>query len=317
MDQFCPMIIVICVQTKPQEIKMVKTNENVCISGPRVTNFVYNVKLGERYRDYIKMANKMGCYAEYCPNSNSIILEMPNKTQEMPNLKNLLRTKEFLQSKYNLPVVLGVDVFGNPVVKDLDKMAHILIGGKTGSGKTELLKTIYESVLHNHKPQDSIVIMDTKGVDFAKCNNNGFREVIVDVNQAIIKLQEICEIIDHRRKTVKKTDKNTIGRIIVMIDEFADLIATNKKAMEKIVQFIASYGRGVGVCLIMATQHIDKSVVTGIIKANLTTRIALKTKTNTESKCLLGESGAELLLNYGDMLLSDAGRTPFRIHVAN
>ncbi|MBO7053219.1 MAG: DUF87 domain-containing protein [Alphaproteobacteria bacterium] len=295
---------------------MVKINENVCISGPRVTNFVYNIKPGERYSDYMKLANKMGCYAEYCPKSNSIILEMPNKNQELPDLKKLLKTKEFLQSKYELPVVLGVDVFGNPVVRDLDKIGHILIGGKTGSGKTELLKTIYESVLHNHKPQDSIVIMDTKGVDFAKCNNNGFREVIVDINKAIIKLQEICEIIDHRRKNCKKSDKNKIGRIIVMVDEFADLIATNKKSMEKIVQFIASYGRGVGVHLIMATQHIDKSVITGIIKANLTTWIALKTKTNAESKCLLGECGAELLLPCGDMLLSDAGRTPIRIHVA-
>lgn len=295
---------------------MVKTDENVCICGPRVTNFIYNIKSGERYSDYIKLANKMGCYAEYCPNSNLIILEMSNKTQEMPDLKKLLKTKEFLQSKYDLPIALGVDVFGKPVIKDLAKMAHVLIGGKTGSGKTELLKTIYESVLHNHKPQDSIVIIDTKGVDFTKCNNNGFREVIVDINKAIIKLQEICEIIDYRRKNCKKSDKTKIGRIIVMIDEFADLIATNKKSMEKIVQFIASYGRGVGVYLIMATQHIDKSVITGIIKANLTTWIALKTKTNTESKCLLGESGAELLLGCGDMLLSDAGRPPIRIHVA-
>ena len=296
---------------------MVKTNENVCISGPRVTNFIYNVKPGERYSDYIKLANKMGCCAEYCPKSNSIMLEMPNKTQEMPDLKKLLKTTEFLQSKYDLPVVLGVDVFGQPVVKDLDKMAHVLIGGKTGSGKTELLKTIYESVLHNHKPQDSIVIIDTKGVDFAKYNNNGFREIVVDIKKSIIKLQEICEIIDYRRKNFKKSDKNKMGRIIVMVDEFADLIATNKKSMEKIVQFIASYGRGVGVYLIMATQHIDKSVITGIIRANLTTWIALKTKTSTESKCLLGESGAELLLPCGDMLLSDAGRSPIRIHVAN
>jgi DNA segregation ATPase FtsK/SpoIIIE-like protein len=197
------------------------------------------------------------------------------------------------------------------------------VSGRTGSGKTVFLKNIYESLSNS---DCRFLIIDTKNCDFNNFNGkkNLFMPVISDVDVAIRTLDIVTEIIDERYAILKKQKFRNIMEyrkqfsdmpyLIVMIDEFADLMYKNKKIVETFVQYIAQKGRAVGIHLIVAVQKTERQVLSNLIMANMPTRIVFQMREKKQSVRILGESGAELLLPYGDMLYSESGRPSLRIH---
>lgn len=291
-------------------------------TGPCVDNIFYSVRPGDRYSNVRKKFAGIGILTEV--RCNNLIIEIPRTDRETIKTKDLLKSKEFQNTKYTLPLVMGVDVLGNILVKDLMTMPHLLVSGRTGSGKTVFLKNIYES-LSNSDCQ--FLIIDTKNCDFNNFNGkkNLFMPVVSDVDVAIRTLDIVTEIIDERYVMLKKQKAKDITEynkkfsdmpcLIVMIDEFADLMYKNKRITEAFVLYIAQKGRAVGVHLIIATQKTERQVLSDLIMANMPTRIVFQTRDKKQSVRILGESGAELLLPFGDMLYSEAGRPPVRIHV--
>lgn len=276
-------------------------------TGPCVDNIFYTIKPDDKYSNIGKKFAALGIFTEL--KHNNLIIEIPHTEREIIKTKDLLKSDEYQKTKYSLPLIMGLDVFGDVVIKDLDMMPHLLVTGRVGSGKTVFLKNIYES-LSNSDCQ--FLIIDTKNVDFNGFNKkkNLFMPVVSDVDRAIRTLDIVTEIIDERY--VKFSD---MPCLIVMIDEFADLMYKNKRITEAFIQYIAQKGRAVGVHLIIATQKTEKKVLSDLIMANIPTKIVFKTRDKKQSVRILGESGAELLLPFGDMLYSEAGRPPLRIHV--
>ncbi|MBR5904288.1 MAG: AAA family ATPase [Alphaproteobacteria bacterium] len=295
-------------------------DNNVYKMGPWTHNIIHTFSGDGRYSDFIKPFNDIGLYVEIDNKGKSMVIEMPREDRKPISFKNLLKCKEFKNTKYKLPVIMGVNVFGNPIVKDLDKMPHLFVGGSCGTGKTMLLKNIYESLSAKLSNDEcKFVIIDTKAFDFVKYSKkkNMLMPVITDIEEIMTFFDKIAEIIDCRinilRNKHSKESKN-MPKIIIMIDEIIDLLFKYKKETEKFVQLIGLHGRSVGVYLIMATQRGNH--ITSTIYANTPTKICFKVRSKTDSRVNLGEEGAELLLSPGDMLYSEAGRIPERIHVA-
>ena len=304
---------------------MVKNIKNY-VCGPITHNVLYKPVSGVKYSDFIKTFNDIGMFVEMMPSNNGVIIEIPNDEIKNVKFKDLLKSKEFAKSTATLPIILGVDVFGVPVIKDLHNFPHLLIGGKTGAGKTVLLKNIYESLSHKFSSsQCKFVIIDPKAYDFTKYgkNKNMLMPVITEPDESFNVFNQIIDILDCRYEILHKNKMRNITEynkkyndmpyIIILIDEMADLSALNKKQFESFVQTITQKARAVGIHLIMATQRFDRSVITGVISANMPTRICFKTRDKKDSVLVLGENGAELLTTTGDMLYSEAGRYPQRI----
>lgn len=291
-------------------------------TGPCVDNIFYAIKPDDKYSNIGKKFAGLGIFTEL--KHNNLIIEIPHTEREIIKTKDLLKSDEYQKTKYSLPLIMGLDVFGDVVIKDLDMMPHLLVTGRVGSGKTVFLKNIYES-LSNSDCQ--FLIIDTKNVDFNGFNKkkNLFMPVVSDVDRAIRTLDFATEIIDDRYTILKKQKAKDITEynkkfsdmpcLIVMIDEFADLMYKNKRITEAFIQYIAQKGRAVGVHLIIATQKTEKEVLSDLIMANIPTKIVFQTRDKKQSVRILGESGAELLLPFGDMLYSEVGRPPVRIHV--
>ena len=196
-------------------------------------------------------------------------------------------------------------------------MPHALIGGTTGGGKSVLLNSIAVSLLFKHTPETlRLIIIDPKQVEFSEYAGlpHLLRPVITDPYQAIDTLASVCDLIDRRYKRmathkVKNAVEMGLPSVVVMIDELADLIILGKKPVETAIVRIAQLGRAAGIHLIVATQQPTVNVVTGLIKANIPCRIALKTATVSNSTVILDGKGAEKLTGKGDALLKLPNRT--------
>ena len=293
-------------------------------TGPILDNIFYTIDSGNRYSDAVKKFTKMGILTEL--KNNDLVVEIPLEKRETIKIQNLLESPECKKCK--LPIVMGVDVFGNTVVKDLQNIPHLLVTGRTGSGKTVFLKNIYESLTHHLPATDcKFLIIDTKKYDFNNFNDkkNLFMPVVSDVDKAIRALDFVTEIIDERYIVLKKQksinmveyNKKFSGMpyLIVMIDELADLMCVNKRMTEAFIQYIAQKGLTVGVHLVVATQKTEKEFLSDLIMANIPNIISFQTRDKKQSLRILGDSGAELLLPYGDMLYSELGQPLLRIHV--
>lgn len=296
-------------------------------NGPVTDNIFYSLNPGDRYSVCIRKFTSMGMFAEIDKKSGSLVIEIPHEERNTIKYKDLLKSKEYIESKYVLPIVLGVNVFGDVIIKDLHDTPNLLIGGKTGTGKSVLLRDFYESLSGKLKPADcKVIIIDTKYNDFCNLNNkkNLLCPVIKDINDVFDMFEKIAEMIEYRYNAFHAVNLRNIDQfrnkvskmpyIVIMIDEMADLMGKNKKKTEDFISAVAFRGRSVGVHLIAATQRTEKDVITKQISADMPNRIAFAVRTKNQSKKILFDDGAEFLLSYGDMLYSEAGRIPLRVH---
>lgn len=300
------------------------------IDGPLVHNFILQPTPQSKAITIIKAVYENNYIYSY--GNQQIIVQIPKETGQTISLENLLKSKEFKNTNATLPIVMGVDTFGNIMINDLRKMPHVLVVGRTGCGKSMLLNCILKSLqVAVSSVECKFMILDPKGVDYDIWESDKHLMcpiVKLDADVVVQKLREVSELIKERHQKLqdrkvknieeykKKTKNSDMPYVVVVIDEFADLMTVARKEVESCVQYIAQKSRAVGVHLIIGTQHYDGKTLPGIIKAILPTRIAFHTRTSAESRQILGERGAENLLPCADMLFSDAGRAPVRIHTA-
>lgn len=261
----------------------------------------------------------------------AIVFEMPADDFDIIDFKAILNSEEFKRSaqEYALPLCLGVDVKGAPVVADLAKMPHLLVGGTTGSGKSVGLNTFILSLIAARAPADiKFVLIDPKKIEFNIYNNQKYllTPVVTESDEAVGVLSWLAAEMDRRYELFAESmsknlaDYNQKGEghlpyIVCVIDEFADLMALDK-GVEKDVMRLAQKARAAGIHLILATQRPSVDVVTGVLKANFPTRLAYKVASVADSRTILDEGGAESLIGRGDSLFLASNREVKRVHGA-
>ena len=299
-------------------------------SGPVVTTFEFkpapNVKVSKimGLQDDLAMALSAETIRIQAPipGRDVIGIEIPNDSFETIYLREILESKIFKSSKSPLTIALGKDIVGNPFVTDLKKLPHLLIAGTTGSGKSVGINAMILSLLYRNDPDKlKFMLIDPKMLEFSIYNDipHLLTPVITDSNKAIIALanmvgemerryklmaQNKTKNIDTYNKKVKKVGEETIPYIIVIIDELADLMMTGGKDVEYSIARLAQMARASGIHLIVATQRPSVDVVTGLIKANLPSRLSYRVGQKIDSKVILDTFGAESLLGRGDALFT-------------
>lgn len=270
------------------------------------------------------------------PGKGTIGIEVPNKKPEIVSMKGVVLSKKFQETDYELPVVVGRTIANESFTFDLTKMPHLLVAGATGQGKSVGLNAIITSLLYKkHPAQLKFVMIDPKMVEFsiyAKIEKHFLAKlpdekeaIITDVNKVVATLQSLCIEMDSRydllkiahARNIKEYNRKFIKRrlnphnghkflpyIVVIIDEFADLIMTAGKEVEMPIARIAQKARAVGIHMIIATQRPSTNIITGVIKANFPARIAFKVASMIDSRTILDAPGANQLIGRGDMLFS-------------
>lgn len=253
------------------------------------------------------------------PGKSLVGIEIPNKKAAMVGLREMLKEKEFQVSDKPLLFALGKDVTGNPIFADLSDMPHLLVAGTTGSGKSICLNCIILSFLFRNSPEDvRIVLVDPKKVEFTAYDpiDHLMCPVISSADETIIALKWLVGEMERRFETLRSGSSRDIGSyhkkwkegmekmpyIVVVIDELADLMMARGKEIESYVVRLAQKARAVGIHLILATQRPSVEVITGLIKANISSRIGLKVASQIDSRTMLDATGAEKLLGRGDLL---------------
>ncbi|MFO8145353.1 MAG: DNA translocase FtsK [Candidatus Syntrophosphaera sp.] len=270
------------------------------------------------------------------PGRGLIGIEIPNPTRDIIYLRDLLLSDEIKHMRSKLVFGLGKDISGRPVVTDLAKMPHLLIAGATGSGKSVCINTIIMSLILRATPDDlRLILIDPKRVELAGYKDlpHLIGEVITDSDQALENLYWAVKEMEHRyellqqarvrdinafNELARKSDEfEKLPFIVIIVDEFADLILTSGKDIELPITRLAQMARAVGIHLILATQRPSIKVITGIIKANFSARVAFQVSSRVDSRVILDMIGAERLLGNGDMLFMPPGKAhPERIHGA-
>ena len=279
-------------------------------------------------------------------------IEIPNTNRKMVRLTEILSSKAFKSSPSNLSLALGHDISGNPIVVDLAKMPHLLVAGTTGSGKSVGLNAMLLSLLFKSDPEDvRLILVDPKMLELAVYDGipHLLTPVITDMTDASNGLRWCVAEMDRRyklmsmmgvrnlasfNKKIQEADKSgkqilnplnedeeefleVLPSIVVVVDEFADMMMLVGKKVEHLIARIAQKARAAGIHLILATQRPSVDVITGLIKANIPTRIGFQVSTKIDSRTILDQGGAEQLLGYGDMLYLPPGvGVPVRVHGA-
>ncbi len=265
------------------------------------------------------------------PNKGLIGIEVPNKKRKIVYFKKLIENEEFINSKKPLLFALGVEVDGKPRYEDLSKMPHLLIAGSTGSGKSVCINTIIASLILKNTPKTlRFLLIDPKMVELSLYEGipHLLMPVVRDRKMAVKVLKMAVAWMEYRYKLLSKVGAKSLESynnktgdykpyIVIIIDEFADLILTQGKEVEGPIARLAQMARAVGIHLIVATQRPSVDVITGIIKANFPVRIAFKVPSKVDSRVILDTTGAEKLLGKGDMLYIPPGSSePQRLHGA-
>jgi len=251
------------------------------------------------------------------PGKAAVGIEIPNKVPALVTLREILEADDFKKSKSNLTAPLGRDVAGRPFIVDLKNMPHLLIAGATGSGKSVAINSMILSFLYQNSPQDlRLILVDPKRVEFTSYNGipHLLSPVIHDVDQTISALKWTVAEMDRRFRLFQETNRRNIeaynanppnGRlpyIVIFIDELADLMAQAANEVEAAIVRLAQMARATGIHLVVATQRPSVDVITGLIKANITNRMAFAVASQVDSRTILDLAGAERLLGNGDML---------------
>lgn len=255
------------------------------------------------------------------PGKALVGIEVPNQTKSIVKLKEILQSQVYTNRRTNLMVALGKDVSGKVMMADLGKMPHLLIAGATGSGKSVCINSILISLLYQNSPDLlKIILVDPKRVELTSYDNipHLLAPVITDIEKTINALRWTVQQMDERYKLLSASGKKNIEAfnearlveklpyIIIIIDELADLMMVAAKEVESAIIRLAQMARAVGIHLVLATQRPSVNVITGLIKANITSRIAFAVASSTDSRTILDSSGAEKLLGLGDMLYISA-----------
>lgn len=268
------------------------------------------------------------------PGKHAVGIEVPNKERAIVSFKELIETDAPGFRKHAIPVVLGKDITGEAQIIDLAKTPHLLIAGSTGSGKSVCVNTMILSILYKRSPQDvKMILIDPKIVELKLYNDipHLLVPVITEPKKAFQALQYcLCEMerryalldgmgvrdITNYNHRIKERNIATekLPYIVVIIDEFADLMATTGKELESTVARLAAMSRAVGIHLVLATQRPSIDVITGLIKANIPTRIAFMVASKMDSRIIIDQIGAEKLLGKGDMLYASA-TDPFPVRI--
>lgn len=259
------------------------------------------------------------------PGKDVVGIEIPNKSVETIYLREIFESKLFQESSSPLTLVLGKDIVGKPFITDLKKLPHLLIAGTTGSGKSVGINSMILSLLYKNSPDNlKLLMIDPKMLEFSIYNDipHLLTPVITKAKQAVVALNNVVGEMERRyslmaetrtknienyNEKAKKSGVDTLPYIVVIIDELADLMMTSGKDVEYSIARLAQMARASGIHLIVATQRPSVDVVTGLIKANLPSRISYKVGQKIDSKIILDQMGAESLLGRGDMLFTPPG----------
>lgn len=321
--------------------------------GPVVTMYEFLPAAGVKISQIANLADDLTMALEATsirivapiPGKGVVGIEVPNAVRETVYLREILSSEEFTRSKSKLTLALGKDIFGNPVVTDLSRMPHLLIAGATGSGKSVAVNAFILSILYNASPEDvRLILVDPKVVELQVYEGipHLLLPVVYDPKHAAAALRWAVEEMERRYELLARAGVRNLqsynqrveklrGRtepessdieeferlpyIVIILDEFADLMMVASKDVETAVARLAQKARAAGIHLVMATQRPSKEVITGLIKANFSSRIAFRVASKIDSRIILDQSGADALLGYGDMLFLRPGSSLLtRVH---
>ena len=317
--------------------------ENVSV-GPAITRYELKPAEGVRVNKIANLADDiaLNLAAETIrieapiPGKQAVGIEVPNKEKENVHLREVLESDEFANNKSKLTVALGKDVAGNIQLADIAKMPHVLIAGSTGSGKSVCINTIITSIIYNSKPSEvKMVMVDPKVVELSVYNGipHLLIPVVTDPKKAAGALAWAVQEMDDRynkfaskgvrdlkgyNKAIEKENEfGKLPQIVIIVDELADLMMVAAKDVEEAICRLAQKARAAGMHLVIATQRPSVDVITGLIKANVPSRIAFAVSSQVDSRTILDSVGAEKLLGKGDMLYFPSGAPkPIRVQGA-
>ena len=266
------------------------------------------------------------------PGKSAIGIEVPNKTTEAVHLRDVLDCSDFKDARGGIPVGLGKDIAGKPVITDLAKMPHLLVAGTTGSGKSVCVNTLISSILFSRKPEEvKLLLIDPKMVELSIYNGipHLMAPVVTDMKKAAAVLRWAVREMEARYKAFASSGKRDIKSyneahpkaamplIVLIIDELADLMMTAPDDIEESISRLAQMARAAGIHMVLATQRPSVNVITGSIKANVPSRISFAVGSQIDSRTILDMAGAEKLLGKGDMLFAPIGANkPIRVQGA-
>jgi len=262
------------------------------------------------------------------PGSNTVGIELPNNIRENVYLSEIIANADFKKKEIKLPIALGKNISGKPVVGDLASMPHLLIAGTTGSGKSVCINTIILSLLYRHTPDKcKFILIDPKMLELSTYEGipHLLCPVITEAKKAASVLGWVVKEMESRYRLMTKEGVRNIDGyntkhklpmpyIVVVVDEMSDLMLVAGKEIENYIQKLSQMARAAGIHIIMATQRPSVDVITGTIKANFPTRISFQVTSKIDSRTILGEQGAEQLLGKGDMLYMSSANRIVRIH---
>ena len=317
--------------------------------GPTVTRYALKPAQGVKLSRIVGLQNDLAlALAAHplrieapIPGKSLVGIEIPNKTKATVGLANLLSDPGFTQGAKPLTVALGRNIAGKPVLKSVASMPHLLIAGTTGSGKSATIHAIIASLLYRHGPDDlRFIFVDPKRVELTLYNGipHLLTPVLTDPKKAILALkwaatemnrrydilegESVRDITSYHKKYAAQFAKNEEGGpdrmpyIVIIVDELADIMQAFPRELESAIVRLAQMSRAVGIHLILSTQRPEVNVITGLIKANVPSRIALRVPTGIDSRTILDTTGAEKLLGQGDMLAIVGENQPERLQSA-
>ena len=319
----------------------VKTTISGIAKGPAVTRYELQPQRGVRVRSIVNLTDDIalamaagGVRIEApIPGKEAVGIEVPNKARETVFVRELIENAEFVNNASRLNCSLGKDVAGNNIYCDLSKMPHILIAGATGMGKSVCLNSLIVSMLYHATPEEvQMILIDPKKVEMGKYNGiphllvpvvsdskkaaGALNWAVIEMEKRFIELEEVGvrDIKGYNEATKNDPDRRHMSHIVIIIDELADLMMTAKNEVETSICRLAQKARAAGMHLVIGTQRPSVDVITGLIKANVPSRIACTVASQVDSRTIIDIMGAEKLLGKGDMLYAPVGSSkPLRV----
>lgn len=307
--------------------------------GPTVTQYTLRPNVGVKLSQIAGLQNDLAlALAAHSirmelpiPGKPLVGIEVPNKSTAIVRLREVMQTNDFVNHKSKLALALGRDVAGHPMIVDLAKMPHLLIAGATGTGKSVAINSLFISLLYRNTPQDvKFIVIDPKRVELNLYNGipHLLTPVVTESEKAVNALKWAVAEMDRRYKLLSEAGKRNILEynesaplpmpyIVILVDELADLMAVALSDVEAAIVRLSQMARAIGIHLVLATQRPSVDIITGLIKANITSRIAFAVASQIDSRTILDTSGAEKLLGNGDMLfISSDFNKPKRVQGA-